>query len=66
MIRLQKYIANAGIASRRGAEKIIAEGRVTVNGEIIREMGVQIDENYDTLRLTAKKLKVPRKSIISC
>ena len=49
MMRLQKYLANAGVASRRGAEKIISEGRVSVNGEIIREMGVQIDENYDTV-----------------
>ena len=61
LIRLQKYIANAGIASRRGAEKIIAEGRVAVNGEIIREMGVQIDENYDTVEVDGEKIKSAEK-----
>jgi pseudouridine synthase len=38
-----------GIASRRSAEKVILEGRVAVNGEIITEMGVQVDENSDTV-----------------
>ncbi len=47
MVRLQKYLADAGVASRRASEKLIAEGRISVNGEVIREMGVQVDENYD-------------------
>lgn len=50
-------MADAGIASRRGAEKIIAEGRVAVNGETVREMGVQIDENYDTVTVDGEKIK---------
>ena len=37
--RLQKYMARCGVASRRSSEKIIAQGRVTVNGKIVREMG---------------------------
>ena len=49
MIRLQKYLAMCGIASRRSAEKVILEGRVAVNGEIVTEMGVQVDENSDTV-----------------
>ena len=49
MIRLQKYLAMCGIASRRSAEKVILEGRVAVNGEIITEMGVQVAENSDTV-----------------
>lgn len=57
MMRLQKYLANAGVASRRGAEKIISEGRVSVNGETIREMGVQIDENYDTVAVDGEVIK---------
>ena len=40
MIRLQKYLAICGIASRRTSEKIILDGRVAVNGEIVSEMGV--------------------------
>ncbi len=57
MIRLQKFLADAGIASRRAAEKIIAEGRVSVNGSIIREMGVQVDENYDEVAVDGEVVK---------
>ncbi len=49
MTRLQKYLAMCGIASRRASEKIILEGRVTVNGKIISEMGIQVDEATDTV-----------------
>ena len=47
MMRLQKYLALSGVASRRTSEKLIAEGHVMVNGRKITEMGVQIDENHD-------------------
>ena len=47
MMRLQKYLALSGVASRRNAEKMIAEGRVAVNGVVITEMGVQVDELRD-------------------
>ena len=47
MIRLQKYLAQCGVASRRTAEKMIAEGRVTVNGHTIREMGFTLEESGD-------------------
>jgi len=57
MMRLQKFLANAGIASRRGAEKIISEGRVSVNDEIVREMGVQIDEDFDTVAVDGEVIK---------
>ena len=42
MERLQKVIAQAGIASRRKAEEMIAQGRVCVNGDIITEMGYKV------------------------
>lgn len=57
MVRLQKYLADAGVASRRASEKIIAEGRVSVNGEIVREMGVQVDENYDEITVDGERVK---------
>ena len=57
MVRLQKYLADAGVASRRASEKIIAEGRVTVNGEIVREMCVQVDENYDEITVDGERIK---------
>ena len=47
MERLNKYLASCGIASRREAEKIILEGRVSVNGKIVKELGTQINEIKD-------------------
>ena len=41
-LRLNKYISNAGISSRRGADIIIKEGRVTVNGKLVKELGVKV------------------------
>lgn len=43
-MRLQKYMALSGVASRRASEKLIADGHVTVNGETVREMGVQVED----------------------
>ena len=60
-IRLNKYIANAGICSRREADKLIAAGSVSVNGKVITEMGFQVHEgdvvNYggETLRSERKR-----------
>jgi len=47
MMRLQKYLALSGVASRRTAEKMIADGRVMVDGEVITEMGVQVEIGQD-------------------
>ena len=41
-LRLQKYLAQCGVSSRRGAEQIIQEGRVTVNGTVVTEMGIKV------------------------
>lgn len=52
--RLQKIIASAGIASRRGAERLILEGRVSVNDETVRQMGVLVDADRDEIRVNGK------------
>ncbi|MBR2719616.1 MAG: rRNA pseudouridine synthase [Clostridia bacterium] len=49
MMRLQKYLALSGVASRRASEKLIAEGHVAVNGIVVTEMGVQVDETSDKI-----------------
>jgi len=46
-MRLQKYLAQCGVASRRAAEKMISDGIVSVNGRTVTEMGFQIDEQSD-------------------
>ena len=56
MERLQKLIAQAGICSRREAEKIISAGRVTVDGKIIRELGAKADPSKNKIRVDGKLL----------
>ncbi len=53
-MRLQKYLALCGTASRRNAEKMIAEGRVAINGTIVRQMGVQVDEKSDCVTVDGR------------
>ncbi len=55
--RLQKILSRAGIASRRGAEKVMAEGRVTVNGETVREMGSKADLTRDDVRVDGVRVR---------
>jgi pseudouridine synthase len=57
MIRLQKILSQAGIASRRAAEKLIAEGRVSVNGETVRELGTKADPSRDDVRVDGRRIK---------
>ncbi len=56
-IRLQKIIADAGIASRREAEKLIQEGKVTVNGKVIRELGFKADPTNDHIKVNDKLIR---------
>lgn len=55
--RLQKVLAHAGISSRRASEKLIAEGRVTVNGKTVLEMGVKADPAVDDIRVDGRRIK---------
>ena len=57
MERLQKILARAGLASRREAERWIAEGRVTVNGAVIRKLGSQADPGKDSIKVDGKRIK---------
>src|SRR5438128_1770305 len=61
MIRLQKFLAEAGIASRRASEQVIVEGRVEVNGEKVSELGRKIDPLHDHVRVDGKPLRAKRK-----
>ncbi len=63
--RLQKIIAAAGIASRRKAEALITEGRVSVNGRVIRELGTKADPEHDHIKVDSKLIHhFPRKIYI--
>ncbi len=54
--RLQKFLAEAGIASRRKAEELIAQGKVKVNGKVVTEMGIKIDPAKDEVTYLDKKV----------
>lgn len=54
MERLQKLIAQAGIASRRGAEQLILDGVVSVNGKVVRELGTKADPEKDHIKVRGK------------
>ena len=60
--RLQKLISAAGVASRRHAEELIAAGRVTVNGEVIKEPGTKADPAKDYIKVNGKLINPQLKS----
>ena len=57
MERLQKILSQAGIASRRASEKLMADGRVSVNGKTITELGTKADPAHDDIRVDGSRIK---------
>jgi pseudouridine synthase len=57
--RLQKILSAAGLASRRAAEALIAQGRVTVNGQTITTLGAKADPETDDIRVDGRRVKAP-------
>ncbi len=58
MDRLQKILSQAGVASRRASEQLMLEGRVTVNGATVRELGTKADPARDDIRVDGRRVKV--------
>lgn len=61
IVRLQKYIAMCGVASRRAAEELIAKGVVKVNGETIREQGVKVEIGADRVWVSGEEIRPVQK-----
>lgn len=59
--RLQKFLAEAGVASRRASEQIILEGRVTVNGVVSNRLGVRVDPERDRVQVDGRPVRVQKK-----
>ena len=59
--RLQKVLAAAGVASRRKSERMIIEGKVAVNGEVVTQLGTQVDARKDSIRVEGRKIRKPGK-----
>jgi len=62
-MRLNKYIASCGVASRRGADALIAQGRVTVNGKAVDTVGMDINPETDTVAVDGTLLSIADKKI---
>jgi 23S rRNA pseudouridine2605 synthase len=56
--RLQKILSRAGVASRREAERWIVEGRISVNGTVVRKLGSQADPAKDSIKVDGKRVKI--------
>lgn len=61
MVRLQKFLADAGVASRRAGEQIILAGRVSVNGKPVVQLGAKIDPAHDQVTVDGKAVRAKRK-----
>ena len=64
-VRLQKFLAEAGVASRRASEKIILEGRVSVNGHAVTELGSKVDPLHDHVFVDGRAVRARRKLYVA-
>jgi 23S rRNA pseudouridine2605 synthase len=64
-VRLQKFLADAGIASRRASEKIIVDGRVRVNGVDVQQLGFKVDALHDRVEVDGQRVRVKRKLYVA-
>jgi 23S rRNA pseudouridine2605 synthase len=61
MVRLQKFLADAGVASRRAGEQIILAGRVTVNGETVQTLGAKVEPERDRVTVDGQPVRTKRR-----
>jgi len=64
-VRLQKFLADAGVASRRASEQMITRGAVSVNGRVVTELGSRIDSMHDTVAVEGRPVRARRKLYIA-
>ena len=62
-MRLQKFLAQAGIASRRRCEEFIEHGRVSVNGKVVTELGIKVNPDVDKIEFEGKLLRIEDKKV---
>jgi 23S rRNA pseudouridine2605 synthase len=65
LVRLQKLLADAGVASRRASEEVIRAGRVMVNGQVARTMGQKVDPLHDRVSVDGRQVKPKRKLYVA-
>ncbi len=62
-MRLQKFLARAGVASRRGSETLMSAGRVRVNGSVVREMGAKVDPAVDVVEVDGRAVSIAERPV---
>ena len=62
-VRLNKFLAQCGIASRREADRLIVKGKVKVNGRVVDQLGVRIDEGRDRVDVNGRPVQPERRSV---
>ncbi|MEC9397879.1 MAG: pseudouridine synthase [Myxococcota bacterium] len=62
-MRLQKYLSKAGVCSRRAGEELMLDGRVSVNGDVVFELGTRIDPDRDRVEVDGKQVSLPNSFI---
>ena len=65
LVRLQKALAEAGVASRRASEQLIASGHVTVNGDVVQTLGAKVDPAKDVIAVDGQTVRARRKLYIA-
>jgi len=63
VIRLNRFLAQAGVASRRKADGLIADGRVAVNGNVVEDLGTKIDESSDRVTVDGRPVRVRGRAV---
>lgn len=63
-MRLQRFLARAGIASRRACERLIEEGRVSVNGIVVTELGTKVDPESDAVAFDGERVRVAPEHVV--
>jgi pseudouridine synthase len=64
-VRLQKFLAEAGVASRRASEQFILDGRVAVNGRTVRQLGTKVDPVHDKVAVDGKLVRARKKLYVA-
>lgn len=64
-VRLQKFIAEAGVASRRASERLIVNGLVEVNGKVVKELGTKVDPLHDLVKVEGRSIRTRPKIYVA-
>ena len=65
MIRLQKFLSESGVTSRRQGEKLIVSGKITVDGQVVRLLGTKVDPAKNQVAINGKLIRAKAKRFLA-